>query len=491
MGDEPLTARPGRLDVVVAALTGATRADVQRAIAGGLVLVDGARRPKSFRLLGGEAIEVDSPPRPAIGPEGPAVPVRYRGRAPARDREARRARHPPHREPDAPAPSSTGCSGWTSALSDAGGPLPAGHRAPTRRGDERPDDRRVDGRGRALRCARCSERTRSTAGTSRSCGAGSRTTRSRSRPRSSGAARGSPCTQRAAARRRPRSRCGSDIADATLLEARPRTGRTHQIRVHLASVGHPILGDRAYGGAGDPARRLGLARPFLHSWRLALRSSDHGGADRAGGAAPGGPRAGPAARGRLAGLDPTLTSGLDDPDPGATVRPPANHTAVSCPQFPAPVEIGAREGRPRTMTDPFVHLHVHTEYSLLDGAARIEAPSFHPDAPTIFAEAERLGMPAIAITDHGSMFGALRFFEGGAPAGRQADHRGRGLRRARLAVRPQPRRERGEVPPPHAARRERDRLPQPAAARLGRAPRGLLPPAADGQGSCSPSTPRA
>jgi 23S rRNA pseudouridine1911/1915/1917 synthase len=38
--------------------------------------------------------------------------------------------------------------------------------------------------------------------------------------------------------------------------------------VHLASVGHPIVGDRAYGGGGQTARSLGLERPFLHSWRL-------------------------------------------------------------------------------------------------------------------------------------------------------------------------------------------------------------------------------
>jgi 23S rRNA pseudouridine1911/1915/1917 synthase len=56
----------------------------------------------------------------------------------------------------------------------------------------------------------------------------------------------------------------------TLLVARPRTGRTHQIRVHLSSVGHPIVGDRAYGGSGDLARSLGLSRPFLHAWRLAF-----------------------------------------------------------------------------------------------------------------------------------------------------------------------------------------------------------------------------
>ena len=53
---------------------------------------------------------------------------------------------------------------------------------------------------------------------------------------------------------------------ATLLEARPRTGRTHQIRVHLSATGHPIIGDRRYGGGGDLADRLRLTRPFLHSW---------------------------------------------------------------------------------------------------------------------------------------------------------------------------------------------------------------------------------
>jgi 23S rRNA pseudouridine1911/1915/1917 synthase len=40
--------------------------------------------------------------------------------------------------------------------------------------------------------------------------------------------------------------------------------------VHLSSIGHPVLGDRVYGGAGDDAGRLGLTRPFLHSWRIAF-----------------------------------------------------------------------------------------------------------------------------------------------------------------------------------------------------------------------------
>jgi 23S rRNA pseudouridine955/2504/2580 synthase len=56
----------------------------------------------------------------------------------------------------------------------------------------------------------------------------------------------------------------------TLLEATIKTGRTHQIRVHLASAGHPIVGDDKYGDF-ELNRRLhkqGLKRMFLHAWRL-------------------------------------------------------------------------------------------------------------------------------------------------------------------------------------------------------------------------------
>ena len=60
---------------------------------------------------------------------------------------------------------------------------------------------------------------------------------------------------------------------------------------------------------------------------------------------------------------------------------------------------------------------MHSEYSLLDGAARIEAPKSNPGAPTIFTEAQRLGMSAVAVTDHGSMFSALPFFEAGRASG--------------------------------------------------------------------------
>ncbi len=55
-----------------------------------------------------------------------------------------------------------------------------------------------------------------------------------------------------------------------------------------------------------------------------------------------------------------------------------------------------------SMPDSFVHLHLHTEYSLLDGAVRI---------PKLMKRAKELGMPAVAMTDHGNLFGAIEFYK--------------------------------------------------------------------------------
>src|SRR5215204_1900329 len=60
------------------------------------------------------------------------------------------------------------------------------------------------------------------------------------------------------------------------------------------------------------------------------------------------------------------------------------------------------------MPGSFAHLHVHTEYSMLDGAARVD---------DLFAEAARMEMPALAMTDHGQLFGAVDFYLAGQKHG--------------------------------------------------------------------------
>ena len=62
----------------------------------------------------------------------------------------------------------------------------------------------------------------------------------------------------------------------TLLELDLVTGRTHQIRVHLAAIGHPVAGDPVYGGGTSRRGPDGLERLFLHAWRLELTSPSSG-----------------------------------------------------------------------------------------------------------------------------------------------------------------------------------------------------------------------
>lgn len=75
----------------------------------------------------------------------------------------------------------------------------------------------------------------------------------------------------------------------SLLRALPRTGRLHQIRAHLAHLGHPLAGDKLYQGAGEAYMKavrkelapadlatLGAERQLLHAWRLRLKHPDDG-----------------------------------------------------------------------------------------------------------------------------------------------------------------------------------------------------------------------
>ena len=60
------------------------------------------------------------------------------------------------------------------------------------------------------------------------------------------------------------------------------------------------------------------------------------------------------------------------------------------------------------MTAPFVHLHLHTEYSIVDGTVRI---------PALIDRCVEEDMPAVALTDHGNLFGLVKFYRRALAAG--------------------------------------------------------------------------
>jgi 23S rRNA pseudouridine1911/1915/1917 synthase len=268
MSREDLIAEPGRLDAVVARLLGAPRANVQRAIAAGRVIVDGRSLPKSHMLSGGEHLVVELLDDEDLVPEDEPVPVRFEDEhLLVVVKPAGLVTHP-----------TLGRRGGTLvnrllgmevALSDLGGPLRRGivHRLDAgtsglmlvAKTDEAHEAlaammkrHQVDREYLAL--------VRGRAGPDAfqvDAPLGRRASRIVVDPTQGREAQ----TTFRVLERLPRS---------SLLDAAPRTGRTHQIRVHLASVGHPVLGDRSYGGGGDEAVRIGLTRPFLHSWRIEL-----------------------------------------------------------------------------------------------------------------------------------------------------------------------------------------------------------------------------
>jgi len=261
-------AAPGRLDRVAADRLGLPRADVQRAISEGRLLVDGRQRPKSFPLSGGEWVTVDLSGWRDIPPEPPPVPIRFE------DEHllvvAKPAGIPTH-------PTASRRSGTlVNRLLGMGAALSPGS-APDRPGIVHRLDAGTSGLLVVAKDVRAQELLSDLFA------------RHDVDRRYLALVRGqvehdwfaveAPLTRRGAriVVRRGQGRPAETelevqerLERATLVRAAPRTGRTHQIRVHLAAVGHPVLGDGRYGGGGDDARRLGLTRPFLHSWRLAF-----------------------------------------------------------------------------------------------------------------------------------------------------------------------------------------------------------------------------
>jgi 23S rRNA pseudouridine1911/1915/1917 synthase len=261
-------ARPGRLDAVLAETLGVPRAEAQRAIADGRVLVDGVARPKSHRLAGDERVEVDLRGFGALEADPEPVEIRYRDEhllivskpagVPTHPTENRRTGTLVNRLLGMGVPLSSlggqlrpgivhrldaGTSGLIVVASDV-----ATHQALVELFRRHAVDRRYLA---LVRGVVPHERFEVEAPLGR--------TRARIR------------VDRTAGRKAETAfETLERVARATLLQAAPRTGRTHQIRVHLAAVGHPILGDARYGGGGDDAKALGLSRPFLHSARLSF-----------------------------------------------------------------------------------------------------------------------------------------------------------------------------------------------------------------------------
>jgi 23S rRNA pseudouridine1911/1915/1917 synthase len=261
-----LTAVPGRLDAAVAAGLGVSRAVARRLVESGAAVVDGRDRPPSHRLAGNEVLEVLAPGEDRLEAEPGPLAVRYEDEALlVVSKPAGLVTHPtPARR--------TGT--LVNRLLGAGVSLaPAG--GPDRPGVVHRLDVGTSGLLVVAKTDPAYEALRALFA------------RHEAERAYLALVRGSPrfpqfLIDAALGREGPkvRVRAGSgrsastevdvreELQGATLVEARPRTGRTHQIRVHLAAVGHPVLGDRAYGGWGEDSVRLGLSRPFLHSWRI-------------------------------------------------------------------------------------------------------------------------------------------------------------------------------------------------------------------------------
>ncbi len=253
-----------RLDAFLAGPLG-SRARAQRLIDGGLVLVDGAPRPKRHRLRGGESVTVEEvEPPPQDDRSDAPYEVRYEdGDLLVVDKPAGVVVHPArgHR---------TGTLAQALAGQAAGGP------DPWRAGIVHRLDRDTSGllvvakteeahrRLRALMKARRIEREylalvegRPPARTGTIDAPLGRDRRERKRMSVDTDVPRTAVTHFAVERALPAS---------TLLRVRLETGRTHQIRAHLQAIGHPVAGDPEYGRAG----LYGLERQFLHAARLAF-----------------------------------------------------------------------------------------------------------------------------------------------------------------------------------------------------------------------------
>ncbi len=254
-----------RLDAVVAELPGVgSRTAAERLVTAGDVLVDGQSRPKSFRLEGGEELDVTLPEAQELVAESIALDIVHEDEhLLVVDKPAGLVVHPSRGQ-------------QTGTLAHGLLALGASGGDPERPGIVHRLDRDTSGLLVVARSDEAHARL-STAIRER------RVDREylalvRGTPRS----RTGRITAPIGRDRRDRTRHSLDtdtpreavtwfevrelLGDRTLLDVRLETGRTHQIRVHLEAVELPVSGDPVYGVRGD----LGLERQFLHAYRLAF-----------------------------------------------------------------------------------------------------------------------------------------------------------------------------------------------------------------------------
>jgi 23S rRNA pseudouridine1911/1915/1917 synthase len=266
-----------RLDAVVAELPAVgTRALAERLVTGGAVLVDGRARPKSHRLSGGEELDVDVPEPTGLAPVELALDAVFGDEhLLVVDKPAGLVVHP-----SGPDERTTLAHGLL-ALGAAGGD-------PDRPGIVHRLDRDTSGLLLVARSEEAHRRLTEAIG------------RRQVERRYLALVRGAPrsrtgrITAPIGRDRRDRTRHSLDTAtpreavtwfevveplgERALLDVRLETGRTHQIRVHLAHLKHPVVGDATYdGGRANTIRdaRLRaavarLGRPFLHAARLSF-----------------------------------------------------------------------------------------------------------------------------------------------------------------------------------------------------------------------------
>jgi 23S rRNA pseudouridine1911/1915/1917 synthase len=259
-----------RLDVAVSRLFGLSRAAAAELVEAGGARLDGAARPKSQRVTGGAWLEVTLPAPPAPRPIEPVAGLRVihsDDHVVVVDKPAGVAAHP--------------SPGWTGPTV-VGGLAAAGHRVATSGADERQGVvHRLDVGTTGVMVVAKSEVAYSTL---------KRAFRAREvekRYHALAQGRLDPLhgTIDAPIDRHPRHdgrwavvssgrpsvthyRTLEAFPAASLVELLLETGRTHQIRVHLAAVRHPCVGDLSYGADPSLAARLGLTRQWLHAREL-------------------------------------------------------------------------------------------------------------------------------------------------------------------------------------------------------------------------------